>query len=360
MASDTDRNGGAGSPEDRSLDSLPPELRLYVPAEGTPVESAKPDEPSYEKVPLASLSGAARPEPAPAAEVPPQRAKDVGLPSKVSLISLAAAAVILVSVPFVLAVLFSGDDETPGMIKDGVPIDAVEAIPAHEGAGDPVPAPPAQPELTTGNDVPPAQGEEPAESGKDPLPQQDQPKASGPSGGGDTLIAGAGCSNTATEQYQAVGYHTNGSKGWYIRNGGAADGRCRGTFDAMPMSGDLDTSGPDNSAKWTFDVSGKVTTGTCALSVYIPNDSNRRNVGATKAHYSIFNSFEQGAANVIGVRDINQVTNLGRWVDLGSYKITQGKISVKLHDRGEDYAGGADGEGAHIASTQVRATCTPA
>ncbi|MFI0465629.1 hypothetical protein ACH347_16255 [Saccharopolyspora sp. 5N102] len=359
MASDTDRNGGAESPEDRSLDSLPPELRLYVPAEGTPVESAKPDEPSYEKVPLASLSGAARPEPAPAADVPPQPAKDVGLPSKVSLISLAAAAVILVSVPFVLAVLFSGDD-TPGLAGDGVPIDAVEALPGHEAMSEPVPAPPAQPEPTAGNHVPPAQGEEPAETGKKPLPPPDQSTVSGPSSGSGTLIAGAGCSNTATEQYQAVGYHSNGSEGWYIRNGGAADGRCRGTFDAMPMSGDLDASGPSNSAKWTFDVSGKLTTGTCALSVYIPNDGDRRNVGATKAHYSIFNSFEQGAANVIGVKDINQVTNLGKWVDLGSYKITQGKISVKLHDRGEDYAGGADGEGAHIASTQVRATCTPA
>ncbi|MEV0699392.1 hypothetical protein AB0I53_15940 [Saccharopolyspora sp. NPDC050389] len=336
---------------------MPPELRLYVPAEDTPIESAKPAEPSYEQVPLASLSGAARPEPAPAAEVPPQRAKDVGLPSKVSLIALAAAAVILVSVPFVIAVLVSRDD-APGLADQATQIDAEGelGLPAGEGVEPAEPALPAEPPLTAGKEVPVRQ--EPTEAHKPLLPPE-QPQESGPSGS-DTLIAGAGCANTATEQYQAVNFYRNGAEGWYSRNGGAGDGSCRGIFDAMPMSGDANKSGPSNSAKWTFDVSAKVMVGTCALSVYIPNDSDRRNVGATSAHYSIFNSFDHSGTDVVGVKDINQVANLGKWVNLGSYKITQGKISVKLHDRGEDYAGGADGEGAHIAATQIRATCTPA
>ncbi|WP_190820364.1 hypothetical protein [Saccharopolyspora pogona] len=104
------------------------------------------------------------------------------------------------------------------------------------------------------------------------------------------------------------------------------------------MSGKAGTSDSGSFAKWTFDVSDRVTVGSCKPSVYIPNDSDRRNVGATAGHYSIFNSFEQGGANVVGVEDIKQVANRGKWVDLGEYAIDQGKLSVKLRNRGEDWA----------------------
>lgn len=359
MASETDRNDNSRSPADESLDSLPSELQLYVPAEGTPVEQpAKPAEPSYEQVPLSSLSGAARPESeqAPAAEAPSRPAKGVGLPSKVSLIALAAAAVILVSVPFVIAVLVARDDQglsdEPKLIDmnsvqarrpdDGMveaPVPATEALPPTRVVEVPVPRETSEADKSVSPPEPPQQGKAP---------------------GNDTMIAGAGCPNTAKQQYQAVGFYSDGADGWYARNGGSAESGCKGTFDAMPMSGKANTSDSGIFAKWTFDVSDEMTVGSCALSVYIPNDSDRRNVGATAAHYSIFNSFDQGTANVIGAKDVNQVANRGKWVSLGSYDIDQGKLSVKLHNRGEDWAGGADGEGAHIAATQIRATCTPA
>ncbi|MGW1677055.1 hypothetical protein [Saccharopolyspora sp. NPDC002376] len=350
MASETDRNRG---PEDESLESLPPELRIYVPAEGTPVdpvEQAKPAEPSYEEVPLASLSGTAQPpQPAPA---DPSPAKGVGLPSKFSLIALAAAAIVLVSVPFVIALLMTGDREddhvaigmnapepqAPGngpllSAQEPPPETRVEALPADEG--EPARTEPETPEQNPG---PPA---------------IEQPT-------GASRVAGPGCANNAQQNYETAGYYSQGSEGWYSRSGGSTEAGCGGSFDAMPMSGKANTSDSDVFAKWTFDVSGDLKVANCALTVYIPNDGDRRNVGATAAHYSIFNSFDQGGANVIGVKDIDQVANRGQWVDLGTHRIDQGKLSVKLHNRGEDWQNGADGDGAHIAATQIRANCTAA
>ncbi|MGW3470564.1 hypothetical protein ACWDKQ_19380 [Saccharopolyspora sp. NPDC000995] len=53
------------------------------------------------------------------------------------------------------------------------------------------------------------------------------------------------------------------------------------------------------------------------------------------------------------------IVNRGKWVDLGEYAIDRGKLSVKPHNRGE-WGSGADGEGAHIVASHIRATCTAA
>ncbi|MDA3644969.1 hypothetical protein LZ318_03695 [Saccharopolyspora indica] len=351
MTSETDRNDG---PKDESLDSLPPELRIYAPAEGTPVrppEPEKPAEPSYEEVPLASLSGTAQPQPAPPAD--PRPAKRVGLPSKFSLIALAGAAVVLVSVPFVVALLMSGPRESAPTLEIGLNASEGQPVVAEPGPAvhpdEPVkvvpdPTPEQEPVET-----------EPEAPALDPVP----PPAEAPSGE-ISLVGGPGCANNARQQYQSVGYYERGADGWYTRSGGSTEAGCRGVFDSMPMSGKSNTSDSSLFSKWTFDVSADLTAASCAMSVYIPNESDRRYVGATAAHYSIFNGFDQGAANVIGVEDIDQTANRGKWVDLGTHRIDQGKLSVKLHNRGEDYAGGADGDGAHVAATQIRVTCTAA
>ncbi|MEU5852134.1 hypothetical protein [Saccharopolyspora shandongensis] len=353
MASKTD--DGTWSPEDGSLGSLPPEMRVYVPPEDAPVEPPEPEagpEPAYERVSLASLSGAARPQQETTEDGPRKPAKGVGLPSKFSLIALAGAAVILVSVPFVVAMMVSRDDD---LSKEPALIDVETAVPG--AIGEPVPAlPPGKMES-----VPDKPAKDPVRSNTPTTvttrPSQTTSNGTAPVGTG-TIIAGAGCPNTASTQYQAVGFYSNGTEGWYTRSGGSTDGGCRGTFDAMPMSGD---NKPDSGAygKWTFDVSDKMLVGNCSLSVYIPNDSDPRDVGATAAHYSLFNSFDQGGANSVGVANINQVANRGRWTALGNVKIDQGKLSVKLQNRGVDDAEG-DGVGAHIAVSQIRVTCTPA
>lgn len=344
MTSETDRNDG---PKDDSLDSLPPELRIYAPAEGTPVRPAESAEPSYEEVPLASLSGTAQP-PQPAPPADPRPSKRVGLPSKFSLIALAGAAVVLVSVPFVVALLMTGARETEpieiGMNASQRETELAEPVPTSP-AGEPAQVPPSSPAQEPATT-------EPEAPVLDPAP----PPVEAPSGE-VSLLAGPGCANNARQQYQAVGYYEQGSEGWYTRSGGSTDAGCRGTFDSMPMSGKAKTSDSDVFAKWTFDVSADLTAASCVMSVYIPNESDRRYVGATAAHYSIFNGFDQGGANVIGVEDIDQTANRGKWVDLGTHRIDQGRISVKLHNRGEDWAGGADGDGAHVAATQIRVNC---
>ncbi|QIZ35018.1 hypothetical protein [Saccharopolyspora sp. ASAGF58] len=105
-----------------------------------------------------------------------------------------------------------------------------------------------------------------------------------------------------------------------------------------PCPANAGTSDTGTFAKRSFDVSDRATVGSCKPSVYIPNDSDRRNVGATAAHTTrVFNSFEQGGANVVGVEDIKQVANRGKWVDLGEYAIDQGKLSGKPHNCGKDW-----------------------
>ncbi|MER6991867.1 hypothetical protein ABT337_25530 [Saccharopolyspora hirsuta] len=347
MTSGTDRNDG---PDGESLDSLPPELRIYAPPEGTPVEPAKPAEPSYEQVPLASLSGTA---PAPQPSADPSPAKGVGLPSKFSLLALAAAAVVLVSVPFVIALLMTGNREA-----DHVAIGMNSSTPQEtDGVEAPEPALPAQEPQEV---LPPSPAQNPGTTEPETPVRNPAPPPAEPPSGEVSLIAGPGCTNSAKQQYQAVGYYEDGSEGWYSRSGGSTDAGCRGTFDAMPMSGKANTSNSGLFAKWTFDVSPGLTAASCRMSVYVPNDGDRRNVGATAAHYSIFNGFDQGAANVIGVEDVDQPANRGKWVDLGTHRVDQGKISVKLHNRGEDWEGGADGDGAHVAASQIRVTCTAA
>ena len=101
------------SSDEESLASLPPEMRVYRPSDDVPVRPSEPEpepEPAYEQVPLSSLSGTPAPQ---RSEEVPRRTGSRGLPSKSSLLVMAIAAVVLVSVPFALSMLLV-DDEAEG------------------------------------------------------------------------------------------------------------------------------------------------------------------------------------------------------------------------------------------------------
>lgn len=118
------------------------------------------------------------------------------------------------------------------------------------------------------------------------------------------------------------------------------------------MSGDSGDSG--NSAVWTFRT-GQVTSGTCTVSVFVPDDHDIRHAGGNPSYYSVHNGTSGSASQLTGF-NVTQVSHWGQWVTAPAVRITGGTLSVVLHDRGKDW----DGDGAndaHHAVDAVRAQC---
>ncbi|MFD8785908.1 hypothetical protein ACFV04_26945, partial [Kitasatospora sp. NPDC059599] len=156
--------------------------------------------------------------------------------------------------------------------------------------------------------------------------------------------AGPGCSSDGTG-YSEKG-RSSGSKDWVTRSDGG--GGCSGQFTSVPMSGDRNKD-DENSVVWTF-TTGRVSTGTCRLSVYIPNGGDLKAVGGAPAYYTV-----QDGGSTSGSFSINQPQNLGRWVNVGTYPVSGNRIAVVLHTRGIDWGSTA---GAHLAASTVKADCT--
>ncbi|GAA4532685.1 hypothetical protein [Amycolatopsis samaneae] len=358
--SPSDQDEAAAEPA-RTLRVFPPagpsddgdRARLRLVADPAPAE---PDpEPEYEKVPLEVLSGTAGA--AAAGQAEPVTRRRGRLPSTPTLIALAGAAVVLVSVPFLITELWvapKSDGDAAVNATDGVP--ALVNPPVNTVPGQPAPG------LTNAPGVPPggarATGQPAGPSGA-PVPGTGKPEAPPAPG---PVVAGAGCPNTARASYQKAGEYAQGRAGWNSYPGGAVEAGCTGTFDAMPMAGNANGApDPQTYTRWLFDVSDVVTAGHCAVSVYIPNDGNIEHVGGVKAHYSVFRSLTTSSDNVVGVADVDQPAHLGQWVSLGGpFKIDAGKLAVKLNNSGVDWNSG-DGKAnyRHIASTQLKVSCTP-
>ncbi|MFJ1751853.1 hypothetical protein [Kitasatospora sp. NPDC088134] len=168
-----------------------------------------------------------------------------------------------------------------------------------------------------------------------------------------TAVAGTGCTNAGIG-YDQNGWYTDGSTGWTTSTtGGYAGSGCSGKYVSVPMSGE---AGKDygKSVLWAFTTS-PINTGTCKLSVYIPNNTDVKAVGGKPAYYTVQRYFTTGEGT-IGAFTIDQTANRGKWVNAGTFPVSNGKIAVMLHDRGIDYGAGADH--AHHAAAAVRADCT--
>ncbi|MFD9959951.1 hypothetical protein [Amycolatopsis sp. NPDC058986] len=374
MASDSDRQR-LPSPQDAAAAEPVRTLRVFPPvdagdgdrarlklvedtgsAAGIPVPgSESAPEPDYEKVPLEVLSGTAARATAAPEGTAPAAGKRCKLPSTPALIALAGAAVVLVSVPFLITGMW--DDPKAGMSNEpatevsGVPV--LTGGPAPGPAGRPMPGAPSAPNALGGA---PASGRSGDPAG---VPGAGRPHLPARA---DAVFAGPGCANTARVSYQKVGEYAKGREGWNTYQGGSTEAGCSGVFDAVPMAGNADGSpDPQTYTKWLFDVSDVVTVGQCTVSAYIPNDTSTDHVGAVKAHYSVFHSLTSSADNVVGVADVDQTAHLGQWVSLGGpFKIDTGRLSVKLNNSGLDWNTG-DGKTnyRHIASAQLKVSCSP-
>jgi hypothetical protein len=251
-------------------------------------------------------------------------------------------------------------DQTSAADRDGTP----EPSPPAAGAGQPTsPAPPGVPPGSQPPDGPgqPGTPGEPGSGGGSPGDAGDggdgtggtgreaQPPRRRPVGPAFTVVGGEGCRHTSATGYRAVGAYTDGVRGWYKRSGGWTGDGCRGTFDAVPLSGHAGFEDRSAYALWSFSTA-PVRTGRCSVSVYVPR-GQLRDVGARPAWYQVLASERDHTA--VGTFAVDQLANRGRWVDAGSYPLAGGDLAVKLTTRG------VDPNGEHAAAAQMRVSCRP-
>ncbi|MBT2546455.1 hypothetical protein J7E99_38810 [Streptomyces sp. ISL-44] len=166
-------------------------------------------------------------------------------------------------------------------------------------------------------------------------------------------VAGPGCAGEGAA-FSRNGWYTDGKEGWKsYGTGGYGSSGCNGDFLAMPMSGDGQDAG--KSMLWTFRT-GAVTTGTCQVSVHVPNNGDIKAVGGKPSYYTVHGA-ASASGPTLGSFTVNQPSQLGRWVGAGSFRITGGQLAVKLHDRGQDWSGSTKTY-AHHAGDAVRVQCT--
>jgi hypothetical protein len=161
-------------------------------------------------------------------------------------------------------------------------------------------------------------------------------------------VGGEDCTHTSSQGYYRIGTYSDGAAGWYRKGGGWAGNGCHGTFMAMPMSGNRSFDDPAAYAVWWFNT-GAVHSGTCAVSVYVPNSGTARDVAGHPATYQVV----RGAYNMGLVRSftVDQTAHRGQWVGVGKYPLSNGQFALRVVNRGEDP------HGEHIGVGQVALTC---
>ncbi|MET9921980.1 hypothetical protein ABZZ04_33665 [Streptomyces sp. NPDC006435] len=153
-----------------------------------------------------------------------------------------------------------------------------------------------------------------------------------------------------TQRFQQYGYYTDGKEGWATHSGGYGGSGCDGKYLSMPMSG---SSSKDSggSATWLFDLPS--TAKKCSVSVHVPGSSNIVQVGGNPSYYTVYDRFLPRTSNLVGSFTIRQTERRGTWYNVpGTFPVEAMKLSVRLHDRGED------DHYEHHAISAVKATCT--
>ncbi|WP_158718674.1 hypothetical protein [Streptomyces griseus] len=229
--------------------------------------------------------------------------------------------------------LAPGSSRAPGSGRSPEPTSA-------SGGGSASTTAPAAPRETT------AAPQKPATQAPPPAPAKERYAA----------LAGPGCAGSGAS-FTYSGWYTDGKEGWrkYSSGGHAGDG-CNGGFLSLPMSGKAG-SDAGNALRWTFRT-GPVTSGTCQVSVHIPNNSDIKAVGGRPAHYTV-HAGTTGSDPILRSFDVDQPSRRGQWVSAGDVRITGGVLTVKLHDRGLDWSGSQQTY-AHHAGDAARVQCTSA
>lgn len=149
--------------------------------------------------------------------------------------------------------------------------------------------------------------------------------------------------------------YSDGISGWYYPGGGGWTGDgCTGAFADMPMYGDpaLTSVDPTEYARWSFHT-GPVSSGTCTVQVYVPDDGVARDVDGAPARYVVLG----GSGTQTGSFTVDQTAHRGSWVTAGGFRVTSAAIQVRLTNWGVDWVGDTLTY-AHLAISAVRVNCS--
>ncbi|WP_435972363.1 hypothetical protein [Streptomyces sp. Qhu_M48] len=169
-----------------------------------------------------------------------------------------------------------------------------------------------------------------------------------------SAVAGPACAGTGAS-FSYNGWYTDGKEGWQrYGSGGYVGSGCTGGFFSLPMSGSA-SKDAGHSLRWTFRT-GAVTSGTCQVSVHIPNNSDIKAVGGKPSYYTV-HAGATGNDPILRSFTVNQASSRGLWISAGGVSVTRGVLTVKLHDRGVDWSG-SKRTYAHHAGDAARVQCT--
>ncbi|MEV5679577.1 hypothetical protein [Streptomyces sp. NPDC052179] len=153
-----------------------------------------------------------------------------------------------------------------------------------------------------------------------------------------------------TQRFQKSGYYSDGKEGWATHTGGFGGYGCDGKYLSMPMSG---SSSKDSggSATWLFDLPDSARK--CSISVHVPGSSDIVRVGGNPSYYTVYDRFLPRTSNLVGSYYVRQKERRGTWYNVpGTFAVDAKKLSVQLHDRGED------NNYEHHAISALKVTCT--
>ncbi|MEU5714529.1 hypothetical protein AB0G71_01850 [Streptomyces sp. NPDC020403] len=160
-------------------------------------------------------------------------------------------------------------------------------------------------------------------------------------------VSGPDC---PTQRFQRSAYYSDGDEGWGTHSGGFGGYGCAGKYLSMPMSGSS-SKDSDGSATWLFDLPDSARK--CSISVHVPGSSNVVRVGGHPSYYTVYDRFLPRTSNLVGSYYVDQQKRRGTWYNVpGTFPVDAKKLSVRLHDRGQD------GDNEHHAISALKVTCT--
>ncbi|WP_157987177.1 hypothetical protein [Streptomyces atratus] len=192
-------------------------------------------------------------------------------------------------------------------------------------------------------------GKAPAGTGSD-TPTKAPPAGSAPKSAPAVVYSGVSGPECPTQRFQKSGYYSDGKEGWATHSGGFGGYGCAGKYLSMPMSG---SSSKDSggSATWLFDLPD--TARKCSISVHVPGSSDIARVGGNPSYYTVYDRFLPRTSNLVGSYYVRQQERRGTWYNVpGTFSVDAKKLSVQLHDRGED------NNYEHHAISALKVTCT--
>ncbi len=173
-------------------------------------------------------------------------------------------------------------------------------------------------------------------------------------------VPNAGAAAAARTTYAAVagwdcvaandhGFEAQGrSAAWRtVPSGGWRGDGCHGTYESIPMSGKAGVDDSAQYARWWF----TPTSGTCGVSVYIPDvPEGSPEAAGSAVHFAVSTGRgDPPYAEFV----VDQTGQRGQWATAGSFPVKDKEFVVTITDRGVPKR-----PGDRIAVTQVRIACS--